>query len=144
MIVWVLVAAIVAGMAYIRLAPSDPDRWHKQAKGSGMGEIRSDRSFIWREALEGDGIAKLRELDGIVMKTPRTTRLAGSVDDGQITYISRSQFFGFPDYTTIGVYDGLNEDTDQRYFEISGRARFGRSDLGVNAKRIKGWLAAVE
>lgn len=144
MIVWVLVGVIVAGMAYIRLAPSDPDRWHKQANASGMGETRSDRSFIWREAQEGDGLAKLRVLDAIVMKTPRTTRLAGSVDDGQITYISRSQFFGFPDYTTIGVYDGLNEDTDQRYLEINGRARFGKSDLGVNAKRIKGWLAAVE
>ena len=51
---------------------------------------------------------------------------------------------GFPDYTTIGVYDGLIEDADQRYLEINGRLRFGTLDFGVNAKRIKGWLRAVQ
>ena len=39
----------------------------------------------------------------------------------------------------IGVY-GANP----RYVEVYGRSRFGRSDLGVNAKRVDAWLAQVE
>jgi len=49
-----------------------------------------------------------------------------------ITYVTRSRVFGFPDYTTV------RQAGPQ--LEIYGRLRFGRSDLGVNAARIDGWL----
>ncbi len=144
LLIWFLVIATVTLLAFIRLAPSDPARWHKQAKPFGIEEIRSDQSYVWRELVEGNGTEKLRALDAVAMKTPRTKRMAGSLEDGQITYITRSKVFGFPDYTTIGVYDGLIENPDQYYLEINARLRFGSLDLGVNAKRVKGWLAAVE
>lgn len=134
-----LVIIIIVGLAaYVRFAPSDPVRWNVASRASELGEKRFKKGYIWREAVEDDGKDRLAALDQIVMATPRTTRLAGSVDEGQITYITRSQMMGFPDYTTIGVYDGA--ETGARYLEINGRLRFGRSDLGVNAKRIKGWL----
>jgi hypothetical protein len=139
---WVLVILVVGVLAYVRLAPSDPDRWHVSSTVDGMGEVRSASGYLWRAPVEGDGKDQLRALHAVAMATPRTTRLAGSVEDGRITYITRSQWFGFPDYTTIGIYAaGGSAD---RYLEINGRLRFGRSDLGVNGKRVKGWLSAIQ
>ena len=135
---WVILSVVVGALAYVRLAPSDPAAWHRGTGKAELGEVRRKGSFVWREAVEGDGMARLAQIDRAIMATPRTTRLAGSVPEGQITYVTRSRVVGFPDYTTVGVYgDGSG------YLEIFGRLRFGRSDLGVNAKRIRGWLAAL-
>jgi len=73
------------------------------------------------------------------MQTPRTEVVAGSLVEGQVTYVTRTKLMGYPDFTTIGVY-GANP----RYVEVYGRSRFGRSDLGVNAKRVNGWLDQIE
>ena len=81
------------------------------------------------------GPARLAQLDRIIRDTQGTQVLAGSVADGQVTYISRTRWIGFPDYTTVTLDDGI--------LEVFGRLRFGRSDFGVNAKRIKGWLAQL-
>lgn len=144
MVLWIVLILIAGLMAYVRLAPSDPEVWHQQAYPSGMGEKASKVGYIWREAIVGDGTDQLNRLDKIIMDTTRTMRLAGSVEEGQITYVTRSTVMGFPDYTTIGVYNGLIEDSDQQYLEINGRLRFGQLDFGVNAKRIKGWLADLK
>ena len=140
MFFWVVLILIGGFLAYVRLAPSDPEVWHQQAYPSGMGEKLSSSGYIWREPVADDGKEQLSRLDQIILATPRTTVLAGSVQDGQITYVTRSAVIGFPDYSTVGVY----HDGDQHYLEINGRLRFGRSDLGVNAKRIKGWIADLK
>jgi hypothetical protein len=122
----VLVAAL-AFLAFIRLAPSDPARWHL------MPETVTNRD------LEGGAMRRvpgdLAMLDAIVRATPRTRVLAGSVEAGMITYITRSRVMGFPDYTTVRQAGDM--------LEIYGRLRFGRSDLGVNAARIDGWLSRL-
>ena len=82
--------------------------------------------------VEGD----LAALDSIIRDTPRTQVLAGSVDEGMITYVTRSRVFGFPDYTTV------RQEGDM--LEVYGRLRFGKSDLGVNAARIDGWLRQLQ
>ncbi len=122
-----IVLLVVAGMGYIRLAPSDASRWHQMPDeisdqdltGGAMRVIPSDEGTLER-------------LDAIIRATPRTHVLAGAPGEGMITYVTRSAFFGFPDYTT------LRRAGDQ--LEIYGRLRFGSSDLGVNAARIDGWL----
>ena len=81
------------------------------------------------------GTDDLARLDTIIRGTARTQVLAGSVEAGMITYVTRSAAIGFPDYTTIRLRDGQ--------IEIFGRARYGASDLGVNAARIDGWLDAL-
>lgn len=139
MVFWILAIMVVAVLAYIRLAPSDLARWHVQASGSDIGDHPRADGRVWRQEIVGNGRDQLRDLDRIILDTPRTTRLTGSVDAGQVTYVTRSAVMGFPDYTTVGVYGD-----NPRYLEIYGRLRFGRSDLGVNAKRIEGWLAAFE
>ena len=74
-------------------------------------------------------------LDALVRDTPRTQVLAGSLAQGMLTYVTRSAFFGFPDYTTVRQRGA--------HLEIYARLRFGRSDLGVNRARVEQWLSAL-
>ena len=52
-----------------------------------------------------------------------------------ITYVTRSRLIGFPDYTTVEAKDGM--------VTVFARLRFGRSDLGVNRRRVEGWIKAL-
>ena len=74
-------------------------------------------------------------MDRIILATPRTEVLEGSVEAGKRTYVTRSQWMGFPDYTTVMQ----NEDV----LELHARLRFGQSDLGVNKARVEDWLAQL-
>jgi len=119
--------AVVALMAFVRLAPSEPMRWHQ------MPDTITDRDLdggAMRRA-----VGNLAVLDRIIRDTPRTRVLAGSVEQGMVTYVTRSRVFGFPDYTTVRQ--------DGEMLEIYARLRFGRSDLGVNADRVDGWLGRL-
>ena len=117
----------VAISAYVRLAPTDPERWHSLP--AAMTNRDTDGGAM---RVVGAGQDGLTRLDQIIRATPRTRVLAGSVEEGMITYVSRSRVFGFPDYTTV------RQAGPQ--LELYGRLRFGRSDIGVNAARIDGWL----
>lgn len=133
-----LIVALALGFAaYVRFAPSDPARWHVDPSGSyawdhggGWGEViaRMDGAILRLPAQEGG----LERLDAIAMATPRSTRLAGSVAEGRITWVIRSALWGFPDYITA-------QQTEDGIY-IDSRLRFGKSDLGVNAKRLQLWL----
>ena len=81
----------------------------------------------------------LSKLDAIAMATPRTRRIAGSPDDGLITWETRSLIFGFPDYTTAQTQ--TIDGTTQIF--VQARARFGSSDMGVNGARLKAWLTQI-
>lgn len=139
MLFWIIVIALVALVAYVRIAPIEPARWHVQAEGQKLGKTQAANSYIWRAPVEGDGAETLAKLDRAIMQTPRTEVVAGSLAEGQVTYVTRTKLMGYPDFTTIGVYGAV-----PRYVEVYGRSRFGRSDLGVNAKRVNGWLAQIE
>lgn len=130
-----LVVAVVALGLYVRLAPSDPARWHTDPAEGTTGE----NSHVARATLAGPPDAALAAFDAVAMAEPRTTRLAGSVGEGRITYVSRSRLWGFPDYTTVAAAAGENGTT----LVLHARARFGRSDLGVNAARVGRWLDAL-
>ena len=124
----VVAGLLVAFSAYVRLAPSDPGKWHAVP---GAVTNRDFPGGAMRVVGAGDnGLARL---DAIIRETPRTQVLAGSVEQGMVTYVTRSAVFGFPDYTTVRL--------NGPQIEVYGRLRFGASDLGVNARRIDGWLA---
>jgi hypothetical protein len=132
----VLLAAVAAPAAYVRLAPLDPTRWHQAvAQDSLAGEVVAQEGSASLR-LVGDGPALLAELDALALSTPRTFRLAGSVTEGRITWVTRSALWGFPDYTTAELRpDGV---------QVHARLRFGRSDMGVNAARLRDWLARLQ
>lgn len=127
---WILIVAVVALLVVFRVLPTDPQRWHVPV------EATADRDFssgAIRVVPAEDGT--LARLDEIARDTPRTRSIAGSVEEGRITYETRTLVFGFPDYTTAEVADGQ--------LRLHARQRFGSSDLGVNAKRVDGWLSQL-
>lgn len=127
MFFWLIIAVVIGGLAYIRLAPSDPAVWNTDPQVLSDQDLRDGV----RRRFEGDEEMMAR-LERIILSSPRTDKLAGSVEEGRVTYITRSKWMGFPDYTTVQLVDGD--------IELYARLRFGRSDLGVNKARVDGWL----
>ena len=131
-----LVLLLLGFAVWVRLTPSDPADWHRSSGLRDVGDERGEGSFIATRPLgDRSGAEVLAALDAAALATPRTRRLAGSPGEGMITWVTRSAFWGFPDYTTAWV------DTDT--VTVHGRLRFGRSDLGVNEARVRAWLAAI-
>ena len=134
-----LLVALVAFAAYVRLAPSDPGRWHTAPAVEGVaGEVLVaglNRATLRLGPEAGVPAEVLARLDAVALATPRTVRLAGSVAEGRITWVTRSALWGFPDYTTAEARsDGLY---------IEARSRFGQGDMGVNAARLRDWLSRL-
>ncbi|MES0824139.1 DUF1499 domain-containing protein [Ruegeria sp. SCP11] len=128
---WLVIGLVVAVGVYIRIAPSDPARWHVIPAAEADRDLQGG---VLRVVDTGpDGLARL---DAIARAAPRTSVLAGSVEDGMVTYITRTKVVGFPDYTTV------QQDGD--ILRINGRLRFGRRDFGVNRTRVDGWLAELQ
>ncbi|MBH1974245.1 MAG: DUF1499 domain-containing protein [Rhodobacteraceae bacterium] len=136
---------IVAGlMAYVRLAPTDAAQWHidlthrpAAIATPSLDVVRNlgNGAYVDLPLPPVEARTTLAKLDAIAMATPRTMRLGGNVEDGHITWETRSLICGFPDYTTAEVTDmGLT---------LFARQRFGRKDAGVNAARLSDWLAKL-
>ena len=127
-----LLALLMGIPGYVRFAPGDPARWHVSI-GPGPAEVATAGSYTLRRPGTPDHLAQLA---AIAEDTPRTGRVAGSVEEGRITWVTRSAAFGFPDYTTAEVADG-----ELRLF---ARLRFGSGDFGVNRARVRAWLAELD
>lgn len=129
--IWVmLILAVASGLAFVRLAPTDVSRWHKP-----VGEAENTNGEGWAARVVPGKPGLLSDLHQGMLSLPRTELIAGSVGEGRLTYITRSKVFGFPDYTTIEQDDGM--------IKLYGRLRFGKSDMGVNGKRLDGLLDSV-
>ena len=147
-------------LAYVRLAPSDPAVWHvgaalslPDAAGGGTGGGTGGPALAATDgavAMPGgayavlplagtDAATLLGQLDSAAQTFARTTLLAGTPEEGRMTWITRSRIFGFPDYTTA---DAVTSDLGNHLIIIA-RQRFGREDMGVNLIRLKAWLAQL-
>ncbi len=136
MIFWVLLACFVGMAAYVRLAPDDLARWHQPLVGMPTAAgIVTEPGGARALVLMADGRAGLARLAAVADASPRVKRLAGSVEEGRMTWIVRSAFWGFPDYVTAEAGPGG--------LRVWSRLRFGRSDLGVNRARLEDWLARL-
>jgi len=129
-------AAVLAFAAWVRLAPSNPAVWHVSPMVEGPWDdfqTAPGAAMLRLSLAKGAPGDLLARLDAVAMAAPRTKRLAGSVTEGRITWVTRSALWGFPDYTTAEARaDGLY---------IHARLRFGGDDLGVNADRLRDWLS---
>nr|WP_232204294.1 DUF1499 domain-containing protein [Roseobacter sp. CCS2] len=131
----VLVVLILGLMAYVRFAPTDAARWHQPLMLTAPGDYPEEGGFLVERKIAAPAPEVLAAVESRALATPRTQVIAGSVDEGMITFMTRSRVMGFPDYTTVAVYN----DT----LVIYGRLRFGRSDMGVNKARIESWLETL-
>lgn len=128
--VYLILAIVVAFAAYVRVAPTNVAKFHRLTEFT----ADVDEESGVKRVISGDE-STMAKLDTIAQATPRTQVLAGSASEGFVTYITRSAGFGFPDYATVRL--------DGETIKIHSRLRFGRSDLGVNGKRIKAWIDAL-
>jgi hypothetical protein len=137
------IIALLGLIAYVRLAPTDVAQWNALPQIAALEAVApvdqviplTGGAALHLSAEKGAPAVLLGKLHTIAMATPRTTRLAGSLEEGRITWVTRSALWGFPDYTTAEVRpDGLY---------LYARLRFGREDFGVNAKRLSDWLSRL-
>lgn len=136
----VLLVAIIGMLAYIRLAPSDPARWHVDpltAADPGEGGVRLVPPDAPVLATTPEALMEL--FDTIALAEPRVTRLAGSVAEGHVTYVARTRIMGFPDYISVRALPSEGGAT----LAVISRLRFGRSDMGVNRARLDRWMAEL-
>jgi uncharacterized protein (DUF1499 family) len=122
---WVILALALAGLAYIRFGPTDTGRWHRPIDAQSNQDVTGGAIRVVQNAPQD----ALTRVDAEMQALPRTRLIAGSVQEGRITYETRSLLFGFPDYTTV-EHSG---DTLKLY----ARLRFGTSDMGVNRNRLE-------
>jgi uncharacterized protein (DUF1499 family) len=142
----VLVLVVIVGlMAYIRLAPTDPAAWHTDPMTAPVPAmngwlLRDGDGSAPSPVFAADSVAVLAALDAVAMETPRTARLAGSPEEGRITWVTRTRLMGYPDYTTATAVAGEGGTR----LVIHARQRFGSGDWGVNRARVEDWVARVQ
>ena len=141
-----LLLAVAGFMLYVRLTPSDPALWHVDPRAI----PKPDKPNHWlirpvggdarppNYRLEAPRLAAA--IDEVLRDQPRTQRVAGSVESGHMTYLTRTPLMGYPDYVSIRVYATEMGSS----FAAFSRSRFGQSDLGANRKRMEAWLAAID
>ena len=117
--------------AYVRLAPTDPAAWHQPIAQSESVDLAGGAVRV----IDGDE-ETLAQIDAAMRALPRTHVLAGTREEGRLTYVTRSRIWGFPDFTTLEI----SGDT----VKLFARLRFGASDLGVNRQRLEQVLAAIQ
>ena len=124
---WIVVGVVALLMGYVRLAPHSVAAVH--VLPAALEDLRRADGVIRNVNIS------VEDLHRQILSEPRTKVLAGSPESGLTTYVTRSALWGFPDYTTVGVTETGSV--------IHARLRFGRSDTGVNARRVTRWVDAA-
>jgi len=63
-----------------------------------------------------------------------------NLDDGRVEATDTTRWFGFKDDVVIRLESGLADST---VLDMRSKSRVGRSDIGVNANRIRTFTAAL-
>lgn len=67
--------------------------------------------------------------------------IVATADDGlALEAVQRSRLFGFPDLISIRIFDA---GEGRSIPAIYSRAKYGRSDFGVNRARVMSWIGGV-
>lgn len=131
MLLYILIFIVLAFAAYVRLVPLSAERFHTSISATNNKDIKGASIQIVQNTA-----GAMEKLDASLKALPRTTLLAGSIAEGHLTYVTRSKWIGFPDYTT------LEQSGDT--IKMFARLRFGRQDMGVNAARLRKLITALD
>ncbi|MEX2520514.1 MAG: DUF1499 domain-containing protein [Paracoccaceae bacterium] len=141
-----LLVAVFLGFAlWVRLAPDDVARWHRDpAAITGAGK---SNAFLVKPGGEGADIASpvyaetpealLARFRAVALAAPRTSVLSDAY--GFLTLIQRSRLMGFPDYISARAVAAEGGAA----LHIHSRARYGSDDFGVNRVRVLAWLGEL-
>jgi uncharacterized protein (DUF1499 family) len=86
----------------------------------------------------------------VAAEQPRTYLAADFPALRQVHYVARSALFNFPDLITVQVAPAAPDAAANpaghpaATLVLWSRSVYGRSDLGVNRKRLAAWLAALD
>jgi hypothetical protein len=130
---------------WVRLAPLDPARWHADLAAPGFAAPAHWAIFCPEAGSRFDGVVDdpahwLGALRDIALATPRTRVLAGSPEEGRITFVTRSRLLGYPDVTTAAA---VPDGTGRFRVCLFARQVYGQRDFGVNEARVQSWAQAL-
>ena len=140
MILFLLALLLLGSVVFIRFAPFPVEKAHisfneiTPPKTANYYLLRGDNAVILESEKDITKIAEI--LQGIILKTPRTEHIAGVLIDEGATYITRSKWMRYPDYSTVRLRHNENGEI---MLEIFARARFGLKDFNVNRVRVEKW-----
>lgn len=126
----IFLVVVIGGLLWVRFAPTNPSNWHVDptvAADPGVSGVLLQYMVDRPDALSA--------FADIAMGQPNTRLIAGSVSENCLTFETRTKWVGFPDYITVTYQHGA--------LVILSRLRYGRSDLGVNKRRLKAWLQSL-
>ncbi len=147
-IVGLLVTASAVAAIMIRRLDHDPAVWHVNplvaAKPSTPNSYRvgpdgtteRDAAAPTFPISSADLAAKF---DAIALRVGSDI-VGGSAAEGYVTYVQTSSFFGFPDYVSVKF---IEIDATSSTLAIFSRSRLGKSDLGINKKRVEAWIGQL-
>jgi hypothetical protein len=138
MTLFIIIGLLVLGLVWVRFAPNDITKWHFDPSV----EYTSKRPNYFQQDYTLE-----TSIDDLIAKwqTPergseKLSILAGDLQDGFVTYMVRTPLIGYPDYVSIKI---AALDSTTTSLKVLSRSRFGRSDLGLNKKRISAWIVAL-
>ena len=143
MLKWLLPAlagVAVVGALYVRLTASDPAQWHVDPETAASTGKPNEHRVIDR-AFDASPNVVAAAVEAVALAERGTSVLAGSADEGFMTFVQRSALMGYPDYISVRITAAAG---DGARLSIYSRSRFGHSDLGVNQARVGRWLEAVQ
>ncbi|MCC6002349.1 MAG: DUF1499 domain-containing protein [Pararhodobacter sp.] len=130
-----MAAAFLAFALWVRLAPHDPAVWHVDPAAT---PDPASPNFARRTVESPLPPNAVRAHIDRAARAEGATLLAG--DEMHFTYVARTRLMRYPDLVSFRLIPVDGGGT--RLMALS-RARFGHSDMGVNAARLDRWLAGV-
>lgn len=150
----VLLAGAIAGLSYstrnravnaadwhvdpTTAVPAGNPNWYRLTPDSAPADRAAERDGS-APVFDVDVAALSAAFDAVALADGRVEVIAGSAADGFVTYMQRSAFFGFPDFVSVKFVEVPGGSS----LSIFSRARDGKSDLGVNKKRVIRWVEAT-
>ena len=153
-IIVVGILGLAAFLAYtVRTASHDPDVWHvdpleveqsptPNAFRVAIPDFTDQPVALTAPIYAVDAATLAIAFDTFVIGQPRVERVAGTPQEGWLTYVQRTPQLQFPDYISVRFYD--LDGTENSTIAIYSRSRYGYGDQGVNEARITGWLTSIE
>lgn len=155
----IIILVVLGGLGFlaytVRTATHDPAVWHVDPRTVPPSETPNDYRIAIQALAEYpvDMAAPIYDIDAatlalafddFVMRQPRVERVAGSPEEGWVTYVQRTPQLLVPDYISVRFFDLEGENVGRSTLAIYSRSRYGYGDMGVNEKRAKAWLAALD
>ena len=82
-----------------------------------------------------------KAFDDFVLSQSKTIRIAGSPEEGWMTYVQLSKSLNLPDYISVKFID-LNGGNST--IAVFSQSRFGHDDRDVNEERVMSWTGTLK